>query len=122
MKVKNVLVLCGLMALVPSAFAGGVWTNVTVTHVMPCQTAAAFTCGNNATGMVVVTFSANSTTNASCAASFKNQAVIDITNAAGGFMAAVLQSAFLSGSTITAYGVNSCTIVSNVETLGEVVE
>lgn len=122
MKVKNVLVLCGLMALAPPAFAGGVWTNVTVTHITPCQTATGFSCGNNATGYVQITFSANSTTSATCAPSIKNQAIIDITNAAGVFMAAVLQSAFLSQSTITAYGTNSCTIVSNVETLGEVLE
>jgi hypothetical protein len=44
------------------------------------------------------------------------------TDAAGAFMASVLQSAFLSASTFTAYGTNSCSIVSNVETLGEVVE
>lgn len=56
------------------------------------------------------------------AGSFQNQAVIDIPDAAGAFIASVLQSAFLSASTITAYGTNSCSIVSNVETLGEVVE
>lgn len=112
-----ILCILSLMAI-PAAFAGGTWSNVTVTNIAPCTSAEG--CGTS--GFVQVTFSANSTGWPSCAAD-KNEAALDVTTDIGKVLMGVLQSARLSGSTVTAYGIGNCNLYPNtMETLGEVSE
>jgi phage-related tail fiber protein len=112
---KLMFAIVAMMSLVSSvAYAGGTWTNVTVTQVSPCSPQSS-TCGTN--GYVQVQFSAGSTGSPSCAGSLNNYAIIDIANAAGGALFNVLMSARLSGQTISASGTGGCNLKSSVETL-----
>lgn len=118
MNIKAMLISLLAVVLTTPAFAGGVWTNVTVTEIVPCTSAEG--CGTN--GYLQALFSANDTGGASCGSSNKAWGVVDVTTTIGAYIAAVLQSARLTSQTITVYGIGSCGLQSNEETIGEVVE
>ena len=119
---KKLIAILMMGTIAPAAFAtSGTWTNVTVTHITPCAATSGAPCSVG-TAYVQVTFSASSTGNPTCSGSAKTYGVIDVSTSAGAFLAAVMQSAFLSGSTISANGTGACSILTNEETLGEAVE
>ena len=117
---KAMLPLVVCMLAIPAAFAGGTWSNVTVTQILPCTSAEG--CGTN--GFVQVQFSANSTGTPACVnTSDKAWAAVDVSTPIGAYMAGVLQAARLTGQTVTAYGIGSCSLYANtMETLGGVAE
>ena len=115
---KLILSIVMMLATLPVFAAGGQWTAVTVAHVWGCGTQ---NCTNQ---QMQVQFSAASTTtqNGCVASSYHTWAVVDLSTAEGAFTASLLQSAFMLQSTITVYGTNTCTIVSNMENVAWVQE
>lgn len=100
------------------AFAGGAWTNVTVTHVYPLTTNYL-----SPNGGVEVALSGSSVGGPSCSSANKAFLVIDISTAAGRFAAAAFQSAFLSGATLPSIGgAGNCNLMSGIESLSYVQE
>ena len=114
--ISSSLVAC-LTMWTSEAFAGGTWTNVTVTQVQPCTSEG---CPPN--GTVLVTLSASSTGGPTCATN-KTTVAIDMSNSAGQFAAGVMQTARLVGTTLAVVtGAGSCSIFSGLETLSAVEE
>ena len=108
-----------MMGMIAPAFATGTWTAVTVTHVWGCTLQQCTGGTGNATNQVQVQLSANATGTTACRNSIYNAwAVVDVSNASGAFTASQLESAFLSGATVTVYGVGSCNIFTGIETVG----
>lgn len=106
-----------LLALVSaSAFAGGTWSNVTVTVMTPWTSE-----GFSPKGVLVVTLSANVTGGASCGSTGPTLAIVDTSTPGGALTAAVLQAARLTGSTVTIHGTGSCPTNGTVENVSNVV-
>lgn len=113
---SKLLIFSLALALSAPAFAAGQWTSVTITHIQP------FTSQYSSPGFIQVQFSANSTGSPSCASGFKAYAAVDVSTSSGAYAAAVLQSAFLSGTTVSVTGTGTCAIDSGVETLAYLTE
>lgn len=98
--------------------AGGTWTNVTVVGMTACT---AERCPPK--GWIVVEVSANATgTPPTCAHDNPRSVAIDMQTAAGGFAAAILQSATLIGTPITIAGTGTCGVDAAIESLAKVTE
>lgn len=115
MKRFLILALCALFS--SAALAGGTWSNVTVTQITPWTSE-----GFGPSGLLTVTFSANSTGGPSCGSGLANQASIDLTTVGGAYTAEVLQAARLTGATISVYGTGACTTSSTVENVSHLIE
>ncbi len=101
-----------------SAYAGGTWSGVSVAEIKACTSE-----GCPPKGWVVVKLSAGATgTPPSCSSSNRNFVVIDTTIPAGAFAAALMQTAKLSGMTISVAGSGSCSLDPAVETAASVTE
>jgi hypothetical protein len=107
-KFKMFLFSTVLALAAQAAFASqGSWSNVTVTSIIDYVGTG---------GVIEVQLSANSTGGPACATT-TNRVVIDPSNPAGAYAAAVAQSARLSGATISFTGAGTCALVSGIETL-----
>jgi hypothetical protein len=108
---KKAIIFSLATILSAPAFAGGTWTNVTVSTIQPCTAQG---CGQ----IVLVWLSANSTGTPSCANGQAAKVAIDVSTSSGAYSAAVMQSARLSGTVLPSIsGAGSCAVYSGVESL-----
>ena len=119
---QRVLFSVTLLALSSMAVSdqphGGTWKDAQVADITVYTTG-----GNEGKGYVVVTFAANGTGTPSCASGYPRSVAIDFsTPGGGGFAAAVMQSALLSGMPVTVTGTGSCSVSPTIETVASVQE
>ena len=118
---KHALFFSILLAL--SSVAGsdqsqhGIWKDAQVTSVVAYADG-----GSSGKGYVVVTFAANGTGSPHCAAGYPRSVAIDLSTAGGGFTAAIVQAAVLTGASMTVLGSGSCSVIPTVETVASVEE
>lgn len=111
----SLLAACALFS--SAAFAGGTWTNVTVTALQPATGQ-----GFSPSGTMTVTLSASSTGGPSCASGAKTYAMVDVTTIGGAIVAQALLTARAAGNTITVYGSGLCTTNASIENIASIVE
>ena len=119
---QRVLFSVTLLALSSMAVSdqphGGTWKDAQVADITVYTTG-----GNEGKGYVVVTFAANGTGTPSCASGYPRSVAIDFsTPGGGGFAAAVMQSALLSGMPVTVTGTGSCSVSPTIETVASIQE
>ena len=98
------VILFALMTMIPlSAFAGGTWSNVTISQV------GGFTSeGYSPSGYVEILLSQGSTGNPSCSNSNKTYAIIDTSTAGGALAASLAQTALVTGAAVNITGTGTC--------------
>lgn len=94
---------------------GGIWKDVKVANMAVYATG-----GPAGKGYVVATFSANGSGTQGCASGYPRDLVIDLSTPGGAFAASVLQAARLTGSSVTAHGTGTCSVIATTETLTSV--
>jgi len=113
---QRVLFLLALLAVSSVAVSdkphGGSWKDVNVTDITAYTTG-----GPEGKGYLIVTFSSNGTGTPSCASGYPRNLAI-----AGGFAAAIVQSAFLSQAPLTVTGTGTCDVSPTTETMASVHE
>ena len=120
--VKQLTSFLALLLPLSSAVAAdqhhGTWKDAQVADITVYTTG-----GNEGKGYVVVTFAANGTGTPSCASGYPRSVAIDFsTPGGGGFAAAVMQSALLSGMPVTVTGTGSCSVSPTIETVASIQE
>jgi hypothetical protein len=116
---KNFTAFLTLLLSLSSALAAdqphGSWKDAHVTSI------AAYSVGGPAgKGYVVVTFDANGSGTPSCASGYPRDVVIDMSTSGGVFAGALMQSAKLSGMSVTVTGAGTCSVIPTAETLASV--
>lgn len=97
---------------------GGIWTNVTVVAVTACT---AERCPPK--GWIVIEVSANATGSPpTCAHDNLRSVAIDMQTATGAFAAGIIQTATLTGMSITIAGTGTCGVDAAIESLAKVTE
>jgi hypothetical protein len=113
-----VLALLLSMSSVAAPPPGGSWKDVRISDI------TVHTDGGPAgKGYIVVTFSSTGTGTPNCASGYPKNLVID--NSSGqnaAFAAAVVQSAMLTGMTVTVTGTGSCSVNPAMETMASIQE
>ena len=112
------LTLLALSSVAASDQPHGSWKDAQVTDVTVYAAG-----GPAAKGYVVVTFAANGTGTPSCANGYPRSVAIDLSAPGGAFAAAIMQTAFLTGtSSLTVTGTGTCSLIPNAETLASIEE
>lgn len=110
--ILSLVAMLSILAALPALATNGTWSNVTVTAIQPCTS---YYCPSP--GAVEVHLSAVASGGATCANGYHDWVVVDVSTPTGMFAAAVLQSARLSGSTVTIVGAGSCITGYLIETM-----
>ena len=117
---KHSIVVLALLLSMSSVAApppSGSWKDVMISDITVHPAA-----GPTGKGYIVVTFSSNGTNTPNCASGYPRSLVVDLSDAGGGFAAAVAQSSFLSGSAVTVTGTGACSVIPTAETLSSIGE